>query len=185
MGMDQSGPTSIVSNAKVKIPQIANGFNVPSQFDLACEFEGGHKARIFSGNNELIIKGDKGKIRVNRRGLSGKPAEDLGVAHKSDSQLVARALAAKDRNGSKTKSTSYVRTKSRVVTWAILWIVLKTAVSQLATCSRITVQSVCATWRIFHFGWGVKLTGIQKTKPSPATTKPTQWSLVSNAKVLR
>ena len=82
MGMDQSGPTSIVSNAKVKIPQIANGFNVPSQFDLACEFEGGHKARIFSGNNELIIKGDKGKIRVNRRGLSGKPAEDLGVAHK-------------------------------------------------------------------------------------------------------
>ena len=55
---------------------------VPSQFDLACEFEGGHTARIFSGNNELIIKGDKGKIRVNRRGLSGKPAEDLGVAHK-------------------------------------------------------------------------------------------------------
>ena len=36
---------------------------------------------MYSGNNELIIKGDKGKIRVNRGGLTGKPAEELGVAH--------------------------------------------------------------------------------------------------------
>ena len=57
MGMDASGPTSIVSNIESSIPNIENGFNVPGKFDLACEFEGGHTARIFSGDNELIIKG--------------------------------------------------------------------------------------------------------------------------------
>ena len=38
--------------------------------------------RLYSGKNELIIGGDKGRIRVNRGGLTGKPAEQLGVAHK-------------------------------------------------------------------------------------------------------
>ena len=82
LGMDDSGPTSITPNGKVEIPQIENGYNVPATFDVALEFEGGHTARLYSGKNELIIKGDKGKIRVNRGGLTGKPAEQLGVAHK-------------------------------------------------------------------------------------------------------
>ena len=81
MGMDDSGPTSITPQGSVEIPQIENGFNVPSEFDIALEFDGGHTARVYSGSNELVIKGDKGKIRVNRGGLTGKPAEELGVAH--------------------------------------------------------------------------------------------------------
>ncbi|TWU50506.1 Inositol 2-dehydrogenase [Rubripirellula tenax] len=80
MGMSDSGPTSI--QGKGTYPKIENGFNVAVDFDCQFEFEGGHTARLYSGKNELIISGDKGRIRVNRGGLSGKPAEELGVAHK-------------------------------------------------------------------------------------------------------
>ena len=80
MGMGDSGPTSI--EGKGNYPKVENGFNVAVDFDCNFEFEGGHTARLYSGKNELIIKGDKGKIRVNRGGLTGKPAEELGVAHK-------------------------------------------------------------------------------------------------------
>ncbi|MHC4407067.1 MAG: Gfo/Idh/MocA family protein, partial [Planctomycetota bacterium] len=33
--------------------------------------------RLYSGKNELIISGEKGRIRVNRGGLTGRPVEDL------------------------------------------------------------------------------------------------------------
>ena len=80
MGMSDSGPTSI--EGKGTYPKVENGFNVAIDFDCKFEFEGGHTARLYSGKNELIIGGKKGRIRVNRGGLTGKPAEELGVAHK-------------------------------------------------------------------------------------------------------
>lgn len=80
MGMSDSGPTSIQGEGNY--PNIENGFNVAVDFDCKFEFEGGHTARLYSGKNELIISGSKGKIRVNRGGLTGKPAEELGVAIK-------------------------------------------------------------------------------------------------------
>lgn len=80
MGMDDSGPTMISGEADY--PVVENGFNVAVEFDCNFEFPGGHTARLHSGKNELIISGEKGKIRVNRGGLTGRPAEEIGVAHK-------------------------------------------------------------------------------------------------------
>ena len=80
LGLGESGPTKI--EGKGSYPEIPNGFNVAHEFDCRYEFPGGHTARLFSGKNELIISGANGRIRVNRGGLSGKPAENLGVAHK-------------------------------------------------------------------------------------------------------
>ncbi|HBE69222.1 MAG TPA: dehydrogenase [Planctomycetaceae bacterium] len=80
MGMHDSGPTRI--EGKGNYPDVENGFNVAVDFDCNFEFEGGHTARLYSGKNELIIGGEKGRIRVNRGGLTGRPAEQLGVAHK-------------------------------------------------------------------------------------------------------
>ncbi len=80
LGMSGSGPTSI--EGKGTFGRVNNGFNSAYEFDCNFEFEGGHTAKLYSGNNELIIGGAKGKIRVNRGGLTGKPAEELGVAHK-------------------------------------------------------------------------------------------------------
>lgn len=80
MGMGLSGPTKI--SGKGDYPDVGNGFNVATTFDCNFEFEGGHTARLYSGGNELIISGDRGKIRVNRGGLTGRPAEQLGLAYK-------------------------------------------------------------------------------------------------------
>jgi predicted dehydrogenase len=80
LGEHLSGPTKIAGTGNY--PQIENGFNTAVDFDCHFEFASGHTARLYSGKNELIISGDRGRIRVNRGGLSGKPAEALGVAHK-------------------------------------------------------------------------------------------------------
>jgi predicted dehydrogenase len=80
LGMSDSGPQSI--EGRGKFGEAVNGFNSAYEFDCEFEFAGGHTARLTSGKNELIIGGEKGRIRVNRGGLSGKPAEELGVDHK-------------------------------------------------------------------------------------------------------
>lgn len=94
LGMSGSGPTTI--EGKGDFGQVENGFNSAYEFDCKFEFEGGHTARLYSGNNELIISGDKGKIRVNRGGLTGKPAEELGVAHKISKNDWGNDAAPKD-----------------------------------------------------------------------------------------
>ena len=80
LGMGRSGPIKIYGRGDY--PDVPNGFNVATTFDCHYEFEGGHTARLYSGKNELIISGDRGKIRVNRGGLTGRPAERLGVSHR-------------------------------------------------------------------------------------------------------
>jgi len=80
MGMSNSGPTSIQGTGSYS--KEPNCFNSAVEFDCDFEFPGGHTAKLLSGKNELIIGGKKGRIRVNRGGLTGKPAEQLGVSHK-------------------------------------------------------------------------------------------------------
>lgn len=77
LGLGETGPTKIYG--KGSYPDVENGFNVATTFDCNYEFEGGHTARLYSGKNELIISGDRGKIRVNRGGLTGTVAKELGV----------------------------------------------------------------------------------------------------------
>ncbi|MEM6688851.1 MAG: Gfo/Idh/MocA family oxidoreductase [Planctomycetota bacterium] len=78
LGLGNSGPTKI--SGRGDFPELKNGFNVAHTFDVDFEFPGGHTAKLLSGKNELIIGGERGRIRVNRGGLTGKPAEELGVA---------------------------------------------------------------------------------------------------------
>ena len=59
-----------------------NSYNVAKGFDCDMTLPGGNTIRLFSGPNELIIEGELGKIRVNRRDLTGKPIEDLSDADK-------------------------------------------------------------------------------------------------------
>ena len=78
LGLDQTGPVEIEGTGNY--PEIPNGFNVAIDFDCNLKFADGQTARLYSGANELIISGDKGRIRVNRGGLTGKPVEDLTPA---------------------------------------------------------------------------------------------------------
>jgi len=79
LGVENTGPIAIEGHGE--FPQIENGYNTTADFDCNLEFAGGHVCRLYSGVNELIISGEKGRIRVNRRvGLTGKPIEELTPA---------------------------------------------------------------------------------------------------------
>ncbi len=75
LGLENTGPVSI--EGKGTFPSIPNGYNVAVDFDCNLTFAGGQVCRLYSGTNELIISGDKGRIRVNRGGLTGQPIEEL------------------------------------------------------------------------------------------------------------
>ena len=57
--------------------QLPNSFNVAHTFDCNLKLENGNTINLVSGKNELILQGDKGKLRVNRGGLTGKPVEEI------------------------------------------------------------------------------------------------------------
>jgi len=59
-------------NGKVKIPPC---FNVAGSFDCHLRLPNDNTIQLVSKSNELIIEGEKGKIRVNRGSLTGKPVE--------------------------------------------------------------------------------------------------------------
>jgi predicted dehydrogenase len=75
LGLEKTGPVSIEGQGD--FPSIPNGFNVAVDFDCNLTFADGQVCRLYSGSNELIISGEKGRIRVNRGGLTGKPIEEL------------------------------------------------------------------------------------------------------------
>jgi predicted dehydrogenase len=78
LGLENTGPVSI--EGKGAYPKVANGFDVAVDFDCNLTFADGQVCRLTSGTNELIITGEKGRIRVNRGGLSGRPVEELTPA---------------------------------------------------------------------------------------------------------
>ena len=75
LGLENTGPVSIEGTGNY--PEVPNGFNVAENFDCDLTFADGQTCRLYSGTNELIISGDKGRIRVNRGGLTGAPVEAL------------------------------------------------------------------------------------------------------------
>jgi predicted dehydrogenase len=75
MGLDHTGPEEIEGTGDY--PRIENGYNTAVTFDCTMKFAGDQEIRLYSGGNELIISGEKGRIRVNRGGLTGKPVEEL------------------------------------------------------------------------------------------------------------
>ncbi len=78
LGLENTGPVTIEGAGT--FPAIPNGFNVAVDFDCNLTFANGHVCRLYSGGNELIISGDRGRIRVNRGGMTGKPIEELTAA---------------------------------------------------------------------------------------------------------
>jgi myo-inositol 2-dehydrogenase / D-chiro-inositol 1-dehydrogenase len=75
MGLDHTGPVSI--EGKGTFPGVEGGFDVAEDFDCTMKFADGQEIRLYSGTNELIFSGEKGRIRVNRGGLTGRPVESL------------------------------------------------------------------------------------------------------------
>ncbi|NLE37905.1 MAG: Gfo/Idh/MocA family oxidoreductase [Pirellulaceae bacterium] len=75
MGLDKTGPDEIEGTGEFL--GIPGGFDVAKSFDVTMRFAGGREIRLLSGDNQLILAGERGRIRVNRGGLTGKPIEEL------------------------------------------------------------------------------------------------------------
>ena len=78
LGLDETGPTKI--SGKGTFNKQKDCYNVAKSFDCMMDFDGGHQVQLTSGGNELVISGDKGKIRVNRGGLTGKPVDEIAAS---------------------------------------------------------------------------------------------------------
>ncbi len=52
-------------------------YNVANKFQVEMKLPNENEVTLLSGPNELIISGDKGRIRVNRGGLTGTPVEEI------------------------------------------------------------------------------------------------------------
>lgn len=63
-------------NGRARIP---NQYNVAETFHANLALPNGNRIELTSGTNELLIEGPKGRIRVNRNGLTGKPVEDIAA----------------------------------------------------------------------------------------------------------
>jgi len=75
LGLDQTGPTTIEGKGEFNTEK--NCYNVARTFDCKLDFDNGHQVALNSIGNELIIEGEKGRIRVNRGSLTGKPVEEI------------------------------------------------------------------------------------------------------------
>lgn len=67
---------------KKPVGELPNSFNVAGSFDCTMRLPNGNTIQLVSKQNELIIEGEKGKIRVNRGSLTGKPIEEMSEGGK-------------------------------------------------------------------------------------------------------
>jgi predicted dehydrogenase len=81
LGVDKTGPAELEGAGS--FGELPNGYNVAYQFHCYYRYATGQVIRLFSGPNELIITGTKGRIRVNRGGLRGAIVEQMTDKEKS------------------------------------------------------------------------------------------------------
>ncbi|MFO1020670.1 MAG: Gfo/Idh/MocA family oxidoreductase [Planctomycetales bacterium] len=74
LGMESSGPVSIDGSETV-MPKIAGGYNTPKNPKIHYKYENGVDLEIVSGDEFVLIEGDKGRIRINRERIKGAPIE--------------------------------------------------------------------------------------------------------------
>lgn len=88
IGMDQSGPASIEPLAvehpvplKNGHPTLDNAYNTANSFQIRILYPNGIEMLLCNSapgvSNGIIIEGSRGTIQVNRKRLTGKPAEEL------------------------------------------------------------------------------------------------------------
>lgn len=76
IGLPESGLVQISGTGKV--PKVANGYNMPAQFDVTCTMPNGLPLQMVTGQRQgILFEGEKGRFFVNRGGIHGKPIEQL------------------------------------------------------------------------------------------------------------
>ena len=88
LGLHNTGPVSI--EGKGTFDKRPNCYNVAHTFDTTMKFKNGSSINLTSGKNELIIEGSKGKLRVNRGGITGQIVDQLKADKSLQEQLNAK-----------------------------------------------------------------------------------------------
>ncbi|MDO4559187.1 MAG: hypothetical protein Q4C47_09490, partial [Planctomycetia bacterium] len=90
LGVDDQLPVSVEGTGE--LPSVEGGYDVATSFDVTAKYANGCEIRLTSGINELILSGDRGRIRVNRGGLTGKPVEELTEKDNEELAVIMREL---------------------------------------------------------------------------------------------
>jgi myo-inositol 2-dehydrogenase / D-chiro-inositol 1-dehydrogenase len=72
---------------KVPAPQMPVAFNVVHEFNVDLKLSTRNTIELISGENELMIAGERGRIRVSRKRLTGKPAEEIDADPKAKREI--------------------------------------------------------------------------------------------------
>lgn len=72
---------------KVAAKDMPVGFNTAYTFDVDIKLSTGNVIKLVSGPNELLITGERGRIRVNRERLTGKPVEEIDADPKAKQEI--------------------------------------------------------------------------------------------------
>lgn len=88
LDLHNTGPVSI--EGKGTFDKRPNCYNVAHTFDTTMKFKNGSSINLTSGKNELIIEGSKGKLRVNRGGITGQIVDQLKADKSLQEQLNAK-----------------------------------------------------------------------------------------------
>lgn len=72
---------------KVPAKDMPQAYNVARSFDVNLTLSTGNVIKLISGPNELLLMGEKGKIRVSRERLTGKPVEQIDADPKAKEEI--------------------------------------------------------------------------------------------------
>ncbi len=87
IGIPEKGQMKI--SGKGDVLQVANGYNMPAQFDVTCTMPNGLPLQLVTGQRQgILFEGDKGRFFVNRGGIYGAPVDAL-----KDSPLPENAIS--------------------------------------------------------------------------------------------
>lgn len=72
------GKGSLAIEGTGKVPEVVNGYNMPSQFDVKCKLPNGVELQMVTGRRQgVLFEGSKGSFFVSRGSISGKPLDRL------------------------------------------------------------------------------------------------------------
>lgn len=72
---------------KIPAKDMPLGYNTAYSFDVDIKLSTGNTIKLVSGDNQLLINGDRGRIRVNRERLTGKPVEEVDADPKAKQEI--------------------------------------------------------------------------------------------------
>ncbi len=89
MGVDREKNLAFLTG-KIPITEMPHAWNVAYAFDVDVSLSTGNTIKIVSGDNQLILEGERGRILVNRGRLTGAPVEELNNDAKAKADIEER-----------------------------------------------------------------------------------------------